>query len=67
MFVLRVPSDVLLEVLLLTCIITTFGIDHTDTTFRSIWCVAEAANTHPNLDIAYPEDHNAQRPLLKAF
>jgi hypothetical protein len=49
MFVLHVPSDVLLEVLLPTCITTTVGIGHTDTTISSIWCVAEAAKRIPTL------------------
>ena len=45
---------------------TTFGIGHTNT-FNSFWYVVEAVKKHPNFDILYHEDHDAQRAIPEGF
>ncbi len=45
---------------------TTFGIGHIST-FNTFWYVVEAVNKHPNFVLAYPEDHDARRAILKAL
>ena len=45
---------------------TTYGISHTDT-INSYWYVIDAINKHPQFNITYPADHDAQHAIAQGF
>ena len=45
---------------------TTYGISHADT-INSYWYVNDAINKHPQFNIAYLADHNAQHAIAQGF
>jgi len=45
---------------------TTFGLGCADVRY-SVWDVTNAINSHPNMEIKYPTDHEKQRSVARGF